>query len=313
MFPTRVLLAVDGSEPAERAAREAARLCSLTGSELHVVHVAPPPYIWASAEAYARPPESPEHAQEFEDYGLKEGRKLLDAQVEKIKGYGVEGVHPHLESGVTDASIVDLAENLGAGLLIVGNRGYGSVRRALMGSVSTSLLQHAHCPVLVVRHPHGEEDGSLSGNILVACDGSRESQRAAEAASELASISGANLHLAHVINVSRAVPYSGAYPHPGWTDNLRLAEEKADEMVEDLASRLKKRHGVQTVTHTLTGAPAVELVHLAESLETALVCMGSRGLGGIRRALLGSVSNDVAHHAPGSVLVIRREAADSAS
>lgn len=309
MFPTRVLLAVDGSLPAERAAREAARLCSMTGSELHVVHVAPPPYIWASAEAYAWPPESPEHARELEEYGLKEGRKLLDEQVEKIKGHGVEDVHPHLESGVTDACIADLAENLGAGLLIAGNRGYGSVRRALMGSVSASLLQHAHCPVLVVRHPHGDEEESLSGTILAAYDGSEESTRAAEAAAELASASGAYLHLACVINVARVVPYTGAYPHPGWTDPFRRAEEKAEQMVGDLAAQLEDRYGVHAVTHIPTGAPAVELSNLAESLQTSLVCLGSRGLGGVRRALLGSVSTSVAHHAPGSVLVLRRQSA----
>lgn len=305
MFPTTVLLAVDGSPPADRAAREAARLCSLTGSELHVVHVAPPPYIWASAEAHAWPPESPEHARELEEHSLKEGRNLLNAQVEKIKGYGFEDVQPHLESGVADACIADLAENIGAGLLIVGNRGYGSVRRALMGSVSTSLLQYAHCPVLVVRHPHGEEEESLSGAILAAYDGSEESARAAEAAAELASASASHLHLACVVNVSRAVPYTGAYPHPGWTVTLKRAEEKAEKMVGDTAKKLEDRYGVQAVTHIHTGAPAVELVHLAESLQTALVCMGSRGLGGIRRALIGSVSTKVAHHAPGSVLVVR--------
>lgn len=210
----------------------------------------------------------------------------------------------------TDACIADLAEDIGAGLLIVGNRGYGSVRQALMGSVSTSLLQHAYCPVLVVRHPHGDEERSLSGAILAAYDGSEESQAAAEAAAELASTSGAYLHLACVINVTRTVPYTGAYPHPGWTDTLKRAKEKAEGMVGELAVEFEDHYGVQAVTHTLTGAPAVELVHLAESLQTALACMGSRGSGGIRRAFIGSVSTNVAHHEPGSVLVIRRASAN---
>ena len=53
--------------------------------------------------------------------------------------------------GEAAAEIVDLAEELGAGLVVVGSRGLGGIRRALMGSVSDSVVRHAHCPVLVVR------------------------------------------------------------------------------------------------------------------------------------------------------------------
>jgi nucleotide-binding universal stress UspA family protein len=53
--------------------------------------------------------------------------------------------------GKVDKEIVRLAEDLGAGLVVVGNRGRGGIRRALMGSVSDSVVKHAHCPVLVVR------------------------------------------------------------------------------------------------------------------------------------------------------------------
>ena len=53
--------------------------------------------------------------------------------------------------GRPDAEIIDEAEQIGAGLIVVGNRGLGRIRRALMGSVSDSVVRHAHCPVLVVR------------------------------------------------------------------------------------------------------------------------------------------------------------------
>jgi nucleotide-binding universal stress UspA family protein len=53
--------------------------------------------------------------------------------------------------GKAAAEIVELAEELGAGLVVVGSRGLGGIRRALMGSVSDSVVRHAHCPVLVVR------------------------------------------------------------------------------------------------------------------------------------------------------------------
>jgi nucleotide-binding universal stress UspA family protein len=53
--------------------------------------------------------------------------------------------------GTPAAEVVDLAEELGVGLIVVGSRGLGGIRRALIGSVSDSMVRHAHCPVLVVR------------------------------------------------------------------------------------------------------------------------------------------------------------------
>ena len=65
----------------------------------------------------------------------------------------------HLGLGAPDREIVDLAEEIGAGLIVMGSRGLGGIRRALMGSVSDSVVRHAHCPVLVVRKAksYGEE------------------------------------------------------------------------------------------------------------------------------------------------------------
>ncbi len=57
----------------------------------------------------------------------------------------------HLKIGGTVEEIVTLAEETGAGLILLGSRGVGGVGRALMGSVSESVVRHAHCPVLVVR------------------------------------------------------------------------------------------------------------------------------------------------------------------
>jgi hypothetical protein len=59
--------------------------------------------------------------------------------------------------GTPAAEVVDLAEGLGVGLVVVGNRGLGGVRRALMGSVSDTVVRHAHCPVMVVRKEEHQE------------------------------------------------------------------------------------------------------------------------------------------------------------
>ena len=59
----------------------------------------------------------------------------------------------------SDVEIVKLAEEIGAGLIVIGSRGRGGIKRALMGSVSDSVVRHAHCPVLVVRQERQQRDG----------------------------------------------------------------------------------------------------------------------------------------------------------
>ena len=71
--------------------------------------------------------------------------------MEKIKGAGATVAQAHLRMGRADEEIVDLAQSMGVGLIVMGTRGQGKMRRALMGSVSESVVRHAHCPVTIVR------------------------------------------------------------------------------------------------------------------------------------------------------------------
>ena len=139
IFPTKILLATDGSEEAELAARTAADLANSHDSQLHVVYVemAPP-----MTEQFADP--GPERA-------TPESRELLDKQVKHIEEAGGTVTKAHLRFGRPNEQIVRVGEELGAGLLITGSRGHGGLRRALLGSVSDSVIRHAHCPVLVIR------------------------------------------------------------------------------------------------------------------------------------------------------------------
>jgi nucleotide-binding universal stress UspA family protein len=142
IFPTRILLATDGSEDAELARTTAVDMATSTDSELHVVTVAPgyPSYD-------VRVPEIVEQLR-------KQAEKILDEQVEKIERDGGKVAQKHLRIAERHRAqqIVRVAEEIGAGLIVMGSRGLGGVRRALMGSVSDSVVRHAHCPVLVVRH-----------------------------------------------------------------------------------------------------------------------------------------------------------------
>ena len=144
IFPTRILLATDGSEDAGLAAAAAVVLSKATGSELHVVTVALGyPYVYAYYDA--RHPEEVERHQQ-------ETQEVLDQQVTCIGRAGGAVAKAHFRMGVPEEEIVALAEELGADLVVLGSRGLGGIRRALIGSVSDSVVRHAHCPVLVVRH-----------------------------------------------------------------------------------------------------------------------------------------------------------------
>ena len=82
---------------------------------------------------------------------MQQAQHFLDQQVERVKKEGVSVAEAHLIRGRPDRELVRLSEEIGAGLIIMGSRGLGGVRRALMGSVSDSVVRHAHCPVLIVR------------------------------------------------------------------------------------------------------------------------------------------------------------------
>ena len=144
IFPTTILLATDGSEEAQLAATTAADLAQKTNSELHVITVGADHPLYAYPEAPAR----------FED-ALREQRhqaeEVLEQQVKRIEDAGGTVNNKHLRDGRADEEIVELAEEIGAGLIVIGSRGHGRLRRALMGSVSEAVVRHAHCPVTIVR------------------------------------------------------------------------------------------------------------------------------------------------------------------
>jgi len=150
IFPTTILVATDGSEEAKLALTTAADLSKSTNSELHIAYVFPTAVQRPFPNPIlARPPEEMEH--ELEE-AMEQAQSFLDQEVEQVKGEGVDVVDTHLVRGRPDRELVHISEDIGAGLIVMGSRGLGGVRRALMGSVSDSVVRHAHCPVLIVRH-----------------------------------------------------------------------------------------------------------------------------------------------------------------
>ena len=144
IFPTIILLATDGSEEAQLAATTASDLAQKTNSELRVLTVGPDYPLY----------ELPEHPAGFEDVlrqNRREAKEMLEQQAKRIEQSGGTVEETHLREGRAEEEIVEVAEEIGAGLIVMGSRGYGRLRRALLGSVSDAVVRHAHCPVTIVR------------------------------------------------------------------------------------------------------------------------------------------------------------------
>ena len=146
IFPTKLLLATDGSEEARQAAQAAAELSKDTGSELHVTYVLPSPRELRGHHTYSR-----DVMRSVLEQAEGEARSFLEAQAQQVGESGGKVAETHLRAGEPDKEIVKLSEELGAGAIVIGSRGLGAVSRALMGTVSESVVRHAHCPVFVVR------------------------------------------------------------------------------------------------------------------------------------------------------------------
>jgi nucleotide-binding universal stress UspA family protein len=138
--------------------------------------------------------------------------------------------------------------------------------------------------------------------ILLAADGSPTAQEAAQVAMTLAADSGRPLIAVTVFDVSSSTVGYGVLPAlPDWTDVLK---EHAAAVLDDLRDAASAR-GLEVETELRWGFPADEICRLAEERGAELIAIGSHGWGPTRRLLFGSVSDNVLHHAPCPVLVVR--------
>jgi nucleotide-binding universal stress UspA family protein len=151
IFPTRILLATDGSEEAELATNRAMDLAQSTDSELHVVHVGVVPLF---LESY---PGTLGYYDKLYERIEEESRERLRKESLRVKAAGGTVAGAHLRMGKVDLEIVALAEELRADLIVMGCRGHRGIRRAIEGSISDGVIRHAPCPMLLVRSHEGAE------------------------------------------------------------------------------------------------------------------------------------------------------------
>ena len=289
--PNRILLATDGSPDAELAARAATDLAGRMGAQLHVAHAwhqgiygfGYPTVVWT------------DYSYLFE----RSARKSLAEQVDAIEAAGGAVAQQHLLHGPTIDALLDICEELQPGLLIMGSRGLGPVGRAGLGSVSEGVVHHTRVPVLVVR---GAQAAWPPERVIVGDDGSESAGRAAEISLGIGGLYGAEELL---VRAHRNPPQ----PIGGWSgEDRRKLEEARVEVQKDLdrrADAIGRNLEQRPQARTLDGDAMLALLVTAEEGEEAktLTAVGSRGLGAIGRARLGSVSTSVLRAATGPVLI----------
>jgi len=140
----RIAVAVDGSSSAERAVAVAVDLAKTYGADLLVVAVAPLPAVFTAPNQPLVPTAIPENT-------LPRYRELVDATVRGARAAGVKNVRGACLEGVIVDEVLAQVRGQGSDLLVVGSRGLSTVQRLMLGSVSSALVTHAPCPVLVVR------------------------------------------------------------------------------------------------------------------------------------------------------------------
>jgi nucleotide-binding universal stress UspA family protein len=182
-------------------------------------------------------------------------------------------------------------------LLVVGSRGRGSLAGSILGSVSQSCAQYAEGAVVVVR---GHRPDPGSGRVVVGVDGSRGSVRALRFAHDASAHRGAVLEVVH----TWTVPYAGFAGPVAWAqDALDEVEDRASATLRDSVRRAAiDATRARVRTYLVQGPSAPSLLEVAAGAD--LLVVGSRGYGGWKGLLLGSVSTRCVTQAPCPVAVI---------
>jgi nucleotide-binding universal stress UspA family protein len=282
-----VVVGVDGSEPSLAAADLAADEAARRRLPLEIVHGLAPPLPPPSFSPGLIPLPA---AAEVGD-GLAREQVAVHEQAERAlheAAARVRAAHPdlpivtRLRDGYPAGVLTEASRQ--AALVVVGHRGIGGFTGLLVGSVGVQLAQHAECPVIVVRGRPAAD-----APVVVGVDGSAGARRAAEFAADAARSYETSLLImyAWVGDPSwQPAAVQAGQPPPG-------APEVVTRTVTELTDTFP---GIQVHPELRQDVPAHEAL-VAASKHARLVVVGSRGHGGFKGLLLGSVSQALIHHA----------------
>ena len=285
----RVVVGVDGSEPAKQAALWGAREAMARGRGLTLVHSVLPP---SAGSAFG--PGFPIGLDVIDD--LKAAvQEDLDAVAATLPA---TDVLTHVEIGSPSGVLLAASET--AELIVIGSRGHGGFRGLLLGSVGSQVTAHAECPVVVIR----EVPPADAKHVVVGIDGSAASEAAIGFAFDMASRHGWSVIAVHAWEVPAydllVVP-DGPIPVP-LTD---VVDDEVRLAAEVLAGFQADYPDVEVEQRLVRSAPVPALLDAAQG--AALVAVGTRGHGQVVGALLGSVSHGVLHKAQVPVVVVPAE------
>ena len=189
----------------------------------------------------------------------------------------------------------------GADLTVLGARGLGAVTSFLLGSVSLGVAREAPCPVLVCKGV-----ARPIRSITVALDGSDHARAALRLLSRLPLPADVALHLVAVVEPLRYPSTAPSIIGPPLLGAIRDYENESRKRLEAVlaAAAAELPEGTRVTTTVVVGGPALSILTAAEAHRSDLVVVGARGLGAIKRVLLGSVSEAVLRQAACPVLVV---------
>ena len=278
----KILVPVDGSHPCLHAEELAALIAKNFNSKVTVIHVISHDLLHSRLESYSQVPTSV--LAEIKDWFLQKGRKILWDAEALFKEEDVEVDTETVEHADPAETVLLVAKGEEYDLVVMGNRGETEVEVFSLGSVAEKVSRHADCPVLLVK-----QKTELS-KILVAIDGSESAEKALKYAVQLAKKHKAKVTL---LNVQESKLFSL---------KPKVIKEVGERVLSEAVAKVK---GSNVSTQLEFGNPAETIIEVAEKKNHDLIVVGSRGLSSVKRFLLGSVSDDVSHHAKCSVLIVR--------
>ncbi|KAA5825497.1 universal stress protein [Saccharopolyspora hirsuta] len=287
-----VVVGIDGSSSALDAARWAAAEAARRRTWLKIV--------FADVFALVYLPELPTIPlpETYSNAMARQARIWLDRAEQEARSAATD-VEVRTTCRTGSAAPVLIDESRRAQLVVVGSRGLGGYTGLIVGSVAVALCAHGHCPVAVVRQPPTEVDPAAP--VVVGVDGRGDQDPVLRTAFDAAAVRRAMLiavHAWHEVGSQRA--WKG-FRAQDQADAVQAEEERF--LAETMAGWADKYQDVAVRHVVVHDQPARALLDHANRAQ--LVVVGSRGRGGFAGLLLGSTSQQLVHHAPCPVLVVR--------
>ena len=310
-----VVIGYDGSPESRLALSWAAATARRRGSRLTLLHSVNLSFIpgFPAFDTSQVEPELQDAAKRLVDDGAMRAGDTLDAS----------RIQTQYWLGSPAAQIVEASAD--ADLVVMGSRGRGRLSGGLLGSTSYAVAAHAHCPVVVVRPGHeagppadteASEVASINDGlpevvrpdathpVVVGFDDSEPAMRAVQAAADIAMEEGAELRIAHVVQVPSIDSWAYEETAHAGTVHAHSLREHADDALSAAVRLAKAKHpDLEVSTEVLYGSPGRAIADLGST--AGLVVVGSRGRGGFKGLLLGSVSHNVIHNAECPVMIVR--------